>query len=1078
MPRLFFVIIGLFSCLAVVAAQQINLAFRHLTVENGLSQNTINCIHQDRHGFLWLGTQDGLNRFDGYTFKPYHHEPGNPNSLSNSYIWAIHEDSEGILWIGSFGGGLTRFDPTKETFSHFRHERENPRSLSNDHVFSIAEYPEGTLWIATGDGVSRFDKATGLFTRYLNTPDSAGRVPQNYVGTVVVQAPHHLWFSTNTSLVKLDMRDEAIEHFTSVSGNGTIPLAGIRHLLMHENKLQIACAEGLVEYDPATATGWLVIDRMSVGDRTAMFLRIFHDAAGYVWIGTNNGLILSDESYTTVTNAVHEDGDEHSLSHNYILSLYQSRDGTVWIGTRDGLNNVYRINENFRLLSRRPARPNTLSHKTVRLVLEDSKGILWLGTIDGLNAYDRLRDRFTVFQHNLRNPRSISSSYILSLLEDRKGNLWLGTRGGGINKLTFTHGGLNDYVIKKFPGDGSVGLLSNTIYWILEDRNGTLWAGTQGRGLAKLVSEEGRFKHYEHAADGTGPSHPFVYCILEDSFGNMWLGTPTGGLNLFDRESERFIYIRNTPGNPNSLSNNIVLSLHEDATRTLWVGTSGGLNKLAVPLRPNLFQYFRDSVDIGRDSLFVAFGRQHGFLNEVIYGILEDDRGNLWLSTNKGLAVFDGKVKNAVIKTFDASDGLQNNEFNQNGYFRNARGEMFFSGVDGVSFFHPDNIRGNAFIPPVVITDFRLFNKTVPISPVDGGAGFHLQKAIHQTEELDLSYDHYVFSFDFAALSFINPGKNQYAYKMEGFDRDWTYAGTQRTATYTNLDPGTYLFRVKASNNDGVWNEEGTAVRFSISPPPWRSWYAYVLYVTALLSAVVLVIRNRVRAATREIETKARIERAKVEEREAVRKQSSADFHDEAGHHLTKISLFAELARGEVSVNPSLKEYLVRIEEQAKELSTGMRDFIWVLDPAKESLDETVSRLRDFGDTMFGYGETAFAVHGLHDGMRDIRLSMEARRGLMLIFKEAMNNCLKYSRARNATLNVNRNGNVLEFSLVDDGVGFDAAEASQGYGMTTMRERAAKLGLDFSIRSGNGNGTTIVVGGPIHLFTGKGKEPL
>jgi ligand-binding sensor domain-containing protein len=916
------------SLLSAAFSQPSDLTFRRLTIDEGLSQNTINCIHQDRLGFLWLGTQDGLNRYDGYAFKAYHHEPGNINSLGNSYIWAIHEDREGILWIGSFGGGLTRFDPSTEEFSHFRHEKGNPRSLSNNHVFAIAEYPEGTLWLATDDGVSKLDKKTGLITRYLNTPDNIEGLPTNHTATIAVQEPNHLWIGTSTALVKLNISTSVVEYFTTDPGTGAIPLADVQHLVMREGKLRIICAAGLVEYDPATTSGSLVIDRKKVADGTLAFRRVLPDANGYVWIGTNNGVILADEHKSTVTHAVHEDGDEHSLTHNHIFSLYQSRDGIVWIGTRDGLNNVYRIKENFQLIKRRPGRTNTLSHKTVRLVMEDTKGILWIGTVDGLNAYDRKRDRFSVFQHDAKSPRSITSSYILTLHEDRKGNLWVGTRGGGIDKLTFSHNSLTDYAIKKFRGDGSGGLRSNTIYWIYEDRKGTIWAGTSGKGLAKLVSEKQGFKHYERAADGTGPSHSFVYCILEDSFGNMWLGTPTGGLNLLDRESERFIYVRNAPGNPNSISNNIVLSLHEDATHALWVGTSGGLNKLAILLRGNIFRFFQDSVNVSADSLFVAYGRQHGFPNDVIYGILEDDNGRLWLSTNKGLVVFDARRKDPVVRTFDASDGLQNNEFNQNGYFKNSKGEMFFSGVDGVSVFHPDSIRGNSYLPPVVLTDFRLFNESVPILTRNDETGFSLHKAIHQTGELHLSYDHYVLSFDFAALSFVNPGKNQYAYRMEGFDREWTVAGTQRSVTYTNLDPGTYVFRVKASNNDGVWNESGANLTLKIPPPPWLSWYAYLLYGGILISVIAFVIRHRVNAATREMEMKAKIERAKAEEREVVRRQSSADFHDEAGHKLTKISLFTELARGESKNNSSLREYLNKIEEQTKELSSGMRDFI------------------------------------------------------------------------------------------------------------------------------------------------------
>jgi signal transduction histidine kinase len=335
------------------------------------------------------------------------------------------------------------------------------------------------------------------------------------------------------------------------------------------------------------------------------------------------------------------------------------------------------------------------------------------------------------------------------------------------------------------------------------------------------------------------------------------------------------------------------------------------------------------------------------------------------------------------------------------------------------------------------------------------------------TESIELSYNQNVMTFEFSALNYILPEKNQYSYIMEGFDCGWINAGSARSVTYTNLDPGKYTFRVRGSNNDGLWNHEGTLIKLYISPPPWQSWYAYLAYVGLFFAGIFLFVRYRIKSATRELETQTRIERAKLEEREEVRKKSSADFHDEAGNKLTKINLFTELAKSEAENNPLLKEYLAKIEENTKELSSGMRDFIWVLDPAKDSLYDTINRLKDFGNSMFDYTEIRFQVSGLTPGMKNIILPMEVRRALMLIFKEAMNNCLKYSEANCVEMNVSAENKFLKLSFKDDGKGFNMEEESIGYGLNNMRERAGKINCSIEISSEVNKGTIITLKGNI-----------
>ncbi len=781
-------------------------------------------------------------------------------------------------------------------------------------------------------------------------------------------------------------------------------------------------------------------------------------------IGTSNSLIVYDKNLKSVSRFVHNPEKLNSLTHNNVVSLYKSREGIIWIGTYGGINKINKMKEDFVLVRHDPDKKNSLSQMSVGPILEDSKGITWIGTPNGLNAYNRSTNENIIFRNIPGRTNSLSSNYILSLYEDSKENIWVGTRGSGIiHKFNYDKiAGIKNISFKRIKAyDPKLG--SSRVQTIYEDKQGYIWTGTGGSGLVRIDPQSNKIKSYPPATDGSGPSHTYTYCIYEDSKENFWIGTPTGGLNLIDRKKEKFLYIKHDDNKANSLSNDIILTIFEDSKNQLWIGTSTGLNRMDTPIEERMFEKLKDSSSI---LSFTHYGKEDGLPNEVIYGILEDDSGFLWLSTNKGLAKFDPSSGKAV-KVFDMKDGLQNNEFNQNSFFKNKKGEMYFGGIGGLNIFHPDSIKSNNYVPPVCFIDFKLFNESVLLKNQTNDDDFFLEKSIYMTEEIELSYNQNVMTFEFAALNYILSEKNQYAYMMEGFDHDWINAGGRRSVTYTNLDPGEYTFRVKASNNDGIWNEKGAAIKLFILPPPWLSWYAYLFYSGIFSLAVFLFIRFRINKARKEIETEAKIEKAKLEEREEVRKKSSADFHDEAGNKLTKISLFTELAKAEAESNPSLKEYLYKIEENTKEISSGMRDFIWVLDPAKDSLYDSISRLKDFGSSMFDYSEIHFNVKGLTDEMNNIILTMDERRALVLICKEAMNNCLKYSGAKNVELIISTSNKFMELTLKDDGKGFNADEKSKGYGLSNMRERAEKINFTFNLNTNSEEGTKITLKGNI-----------
>lgn len=1041
-------------------SQSPQLIFRHLTADDGLAQNCAQAIIQDQKGFIWFGTQDGLCRYDGYDFKTYRHESGNPNSLSNNFIWDLYEDKDGIIWIATFGGGLNSFDPKTEKFTHYKGITDNENTLSSNRLFAITEESEGILWLGTNDGICRLDKATGEVQQFLCSKANNDKTDGNYIGTIALGRSNEIWAQSDSGLTLINTDDFSIQFFSKTLFSGNYDLGFIYTITYFNDKLYVASSTGVFELDLINRKDRLLLstDSISTTRGKAYFTELLPQPNGRFWIGSNTGIISFDSNSGEHVYYTHNASDPNSLIHNTIKSLYRSKDGLLWIGTNTGISVLYKEKPDFGIIRDAPD-AEVKAHKSMDAVLVDRNDFLWIGSSEGLRIINRETNEMTIFFKD-RKKGDLSSDYILSLLEDREGNIWVGTRAGGVYRVSNNrHKNPKEYFFEAIKPENT-DLSSVSVHYIFEDQEGIIWLGTGGNGLLRYNPKINKLKTYFQGETGEKPSHPYVYCILEDSHGNMWLGTATGGLNLFNKETEQFIYIQNSPENQMSLSNNMVLALMEDRDHRLWVSTASGLNRSVYTLKEKLFPKF-SQLDLAGEALFERFGIKDGLPNEVIYGTLQDNNGNIWMSTNKGLACID-PIEGKTLKTYESGDGLQNNEFNQNGYYKSKTGELFFAGLNGLNHFHPDSLKGNPYQPPVVITNFKLFNDPVLV----GNKGEHLlalDKRIEYLDELNLSYTHDVLTFEFAALSYTDPSKNQYHYMLEGFDKDWIDAGNSRSATYTNLDAGDYVFKVIASNNDEVWNKEGASIILHIPPPPWLSWYAYLLYALAFVGFIYLYIRFRVKKATQELEIKTQIEKAKTEERESFRKKSSQDFHDEAGNKITKINLFTELARADTNSKKELKEYLDKIEHNSKELSAGMRDFIWAMDPAKDTLFDTIMRLKDFGDSMFTDVGVNFNIKGLSSSFNNIRLSMDLRRAIVQVFKEAMNNAAKYAKADEIILLVSLENKQLNIELQDNGKGFYSEDPAnkKGYGQVIMKERADKAGGKISISSQIGQGTKV-----------------
>ena len=863
LPIVCLILLHIITFSSNLPANQPDLKFEHLSVEHGLSDERITCILQDSRGFMWFGTAGGLNRYDGYNFEVYKHNPDNPQSLSSDNVfslyedrtgvlwigcpgvlnkfdreieqfthykidlddsgrlpYALHEDHTGILWIGTEGGGLSRFDRATDNFFQYQHDPNDPRSLSSNAVTSIYEDRTGGLWIGTWQGLDRFDRATDNFFHYRHNPNDPRSLSSNAVTSIYEDCTGGLWIGTWQGLDRFDRATDTFFHY--------------RH---NPN-------------DPRSLSSNAVTS-------------IYEDCTGGLWIGTWKGLDRFDRATETFTHYQADFTEPQSLSSSQITSIYTDQAGLVWIGSRNGGLTIYNHRkENF---------SHYLQHKSVNLIYEDQLGTFWIGVEnDGLYNFNRTTETFTHYKHDPDDPQSLSENYILSLhYEDHTGVLWVGTVWG-INRFDRTTETFISYQDTPM-GKGNV----NVIY---EDHTGMLWFGVIGNGIIRLDPETEQFTHYQNEPDNPQSlSSNHIQFIHEDQIGTLWIGA-TNGLNRFDRETEHFARYQNDPFNPQSLNSNDINFVYETRTGELWFGTGGtGLSKLNRDSKTfTHYQYNPDDPQslssnhvnsIYEDQsggfwvasfsglnkfdrsteTFIRYTEEDGLPSNFIGSILEDSQGNLWLTTPKGLSKFNPQMK--VFKNYDGKDGLQRYIFFRPGaYHKSQDDQMFFGGENGFNAFYPEDIQDNPHIPPIVITDFQLFNKSVRVSQDSP-----LQRAITDTDKITLSYKQKVFSFEFASLDYTNPQKNQYAYKMKGFDKEWNEVGTRRTATYTNLPAGTYTFRVKGSNNDGVWNEEGTSIKITITPPPWKTWWAYTLYVLAVGGAIFGYVRYKTRQQAQEI---------------------------------------------------------------------------------------------------------------------------------------------------------------------------------------------------------------------------------
>lgn len=1000
--------------------------FQRLAAEDGLPISGVASLFQDSRGFIWVGSFIGLSRFDGYRFANYTSDQGDPRTISATSVSSIVEARSGKIWVGTTDG-LNEYDEQTDGFKRYDFDPTNPNGLPDGYIRCIYEDSFGSLWVGTNvGGLSRFEQESQTFTTF-HFPT----VGSNMVGALSEDKQGNFWIGTGDGLYKFDRGTGTAERIDGVPDKQTSGTVSV------------------ISVDPT----------------------------GILWLGTSSGLYSFDpvsgrsKAYRSVSN------DSKSLTDDWVRTIHQTASGTMWVGTNKGLDRYIRETDDFVSYRHDPSDPYSLINGEILAVLEDANQQLWVGGTSGLNKFNQKTTRFHSFQHDPDDENSVSANEILSIYEDRQNTLWIGTRAGG------QHGKLNRFDLESGRFEVAAELGDVLIFSSYEDRSGKLWFGaydavyslepgakkperyqllsdatsrgngrplglttigiteddggnillaTVGEGMLVLDRLTGKLTRFElKVVSRDRASNNRVYSIVEDRQRQLWVGTAEG-LERVDATRQNHTVYRHDPGNPKTISANDIGTVFEDSTGILWIGTSsGGLNR---------FEPTSDS--------FIRFTRDEGLPSNDVFGIVEDDQRNLWLATDRGLARFN--IASESFRTYNVTDGVPNNPFDNKTLFRNQKGEIYFGGQNGFVQFDPREFTDSTMKPPVYLSDIRVLEQ-----PLKTGLNFAFLK------EIELSWRDYVVSFDFAALDFTDPRKLQYQWKLDGFDPDWINGGTRRTATYSNLPGGDYVLKVKATNVDGLWTDESVNLKIHVQPPFFRTVWFWALVALAVGFLILLAYRYRIGQLRSIGEAKTRFTQQLITSQEAERKRIAAELHDGLGQSLVIIKNRAMLGLNKRDDK----------ERVVKELSD-------ISDSASQALDEVreiTNNLRPQLLDRLGLTKAIIAMLKKYAGVIDIKSDIDPIDGLFdenaeisiyRIVQESVNNTIKHSNASTAKVKIKRIESRIIVEIKDNGKGFDPQSLpteQRSFGLTGLRERAQLLGGELVIDSHIGVGTKVSV---------------
>ncbi len=1034
------------------AIAQSDLRFHHLLVG---SQNNAEIaamdMCRDDFGFLWIATYRGLARFDGDEMTLVSFSKPGGIDYGRLEIHQMVPLKNGQLLLATARKGLFIYHTKNGDFEVFNSTNSTLRS---NQIRGICVDKTGIVWITSEAGLDfmKLNDRTIYPFAQANQQFNA-----NAIFSMHMSRREQLFVATQTGVFKLESWQNNQPQMKMVSS-----LTGVSHLSERvSGELWMATRQGdLFRCDISNNE---IIDSFLATDNRnalphAIIRTVFTDRKNRLWVGTRDGLALFDEESNDFTVYKHIEGNYSSLTNSTVNGIYDDDMGQVYFLTQSAIDFISPNSKPISVLNLQSVDSTSPLLTDPLCTYRDSRGRLWMGTSKGLAFVD----------HNQRSllqqgSGSWQSNYVLEVLELPNGDLYFAT-SKGLALLTKENYDALDFFFfpfrnRQFEGEGAASFLITDLHY---DGNGFLWMSTNnGYSQFNVTTHEFQSARDEGESSASGGGNA-MNKIIVDQQGNLWIGTRNSGLRFIAKgnafQKNKMCYIVNDPTVGTSLSNDAVTDIFEDKQGKIWVSTYYGLNRLDTLFYPNEPAKCRVS--------FTRFGKDLGWQTEVFSSVQQDQADFLWVGSLGGLYRFN--PQKSEINHYAIPDGLISDGVMADGLKLCSDGYMYVSMRNGASWFHPDSLAlSNAPPSKPIITHFALFNVEVPTSvTASANAPLFLVNGISYTKEVSLKHDQNVITIGFTGLDILNVSKQRYRYMLEGFERNWVESGYENSATYTNLSPGDYTFKVMTTNGDGIWSPTAATLSIIVLPPWYQTWWAYILFALVFVNLVWAYVKTRIAIVKREMnirmEGEKKVNEARMEEREFMRQKNARDFHDETGVKLTRINLLTTAA-SQKSQNQQVKDCLKQIEINTKDLTGSMRDFVWSLDPQKDTLSSILQRLQDFGNQLFEYSETAFITQSSFSEWQHIELSFDSKFQLLLIFKEAMNNVSKYSQAESVQLSCKENDEGILISLTDDGVGFDPSISRESYGLKNMQQRANKLNARLDISSTIGEGSSVII---------------
>jgi signal transduction histidine kinase/ligand-binding sensor domain-containing protein len=1027
-----------------------DIRFSHLSTKAGLSQTRVAQIVQDDDGFLWFGTQYGLDRYDGYNFKVFVHDPTRESSLNCAFVYSLFKDRDGTLWVGC-DNDVDRFDKMSETFTHYRIAREGSEGLPVT-VWGISQDHTGALWLSTGSGLYRLDPTTGRMAHYGHDPMNSSSLSSNDVKFTGEDSGHRFWVTDGDNLEEFDRGQDKVLLRVQLTGLTELGQRGaMGNLSFYEDHLGVfwiiyttaGYGSGLAVFERATnrLTRYSIHDQKSGRELSGGVMAAVEDLHKTLWLATkSDGLLRFDRERGIFIRYRNHPDDLESLAEDRLISLCADREGNVWAGLHATSPDFFGSTpRSFTPLLRRPSNPHSFGENFVNAIYEDHQGVLWIGTTGALIRIDRKSGQYRSYPP----PGPGLDNDIVAITEDRAGVLWVGSMGAGLGRFDQRTGRFKTY--RHHASDPS-SLSDDAVSRVFVDQSGTMWV-TTWNGLDRFDPVTERFVVYKRDKESQTEQY---YNITQDQAGTLWIGGIMG-LTRFDPNSGRFILYGHKPGDPGSLSDNLIDNVYVDHLGTVWAATQNGLNQLDA-----------------KSGTFTKYYAADGLPINALSCILEDGSGKLWISTTRGLSRFDPLTK--TFKNYSTADGLPGDDLTGwDACFKGSRGEMFFGGFSGGIAFYPDTVKDTSYIPPVVLTDFQLSGNPVEIGPQS-----LLKKSITYTNDLTLSHEKNVFSLTFSALSYLNPAENRYRYMLDGLDHHWTEVGSDhRLATYTTLPPNTYTFLVQGATSRGAWSEPGVKLSIRVLPPWWATLWFRSLCVAAFLALLWGLYQIRLRQIAHEFDVR-------LEERVSERTRIARELHDSLLQGFQGLMFRLQAVRNKLPGRPSeaMETLDIALKSGDKAILEG-RDTVSDLRLSVVGDSDIAQALTAMGEELAAQSDNGAApcVRVLVEGNQR-EFDPVLRDEIYRIAREALRNAFRHAKAQKIEAEITYGASEFLLRVRDDGTGIDQETSNRGgraghWGLLGMRERAKSFGGRLEVWSEHGAGTEIALTVPASIAYGR-----